>query len=533
MTEKIENNRKNVEASIVDCTKMLTQAELLMDAAKAFKNSLSTTTQSIKDMVIVLDPALALFNPGGANGIGTELVAQCSKPPNIAVVIQYAENVHSLAIERLQVALVERDMAENSAKIISTSISMLIEVNREKQRELGRRNLYGLPPEVWAQIFAEATLPDRESPSAASPMPVGWIHGSRAMLLASVCGEWRGIVINTKALWSTISMAPGKQATDALARLVELHLTRMGLLPYDVVIILNKGIKCNYDELKNIPGRANGPRQVYFYFHSSARDHVSKFYSMIPDPSNLVLEVADVDSFLTISLPLRGSALKSLKLISCGLSENMASALTHFEVKQRGGSYSDMCNWTMRSLDMLEHVALRYRNANIAPETKRNPLPRLRYFETSTSLLTNRTMHLWRTPNLQELVIVDAEEYDNQRWEQFATRLGSETCLKKLTVDSIIGDAVQGIVGSLTVLPTVTTLELRGKSVEVGLKRLKGLLERQTLQIPNLQTLVITDYVGGGNAILDIIASIQIKTVNCSNFSREVIQALLLQRQGF
>ena len=533
MKEKMENGRRNAKASVVNCTKMLTQAELLLEAATAFKNALSTTSQSIKDTFIAFNPAIALSDPGDTNDLGTEMMAQCSKPPDIAAAIQYAANVHLLAVKRLQAALVERDTAESSANEITTSISTLIQANREKRRRLGFNDLHGLPPEIWADIFAEATLPDRESPSIAGSMPPGWIHGSRAMLLASVCGDWRSVAINTRALWSTISLAPAKQDTDFIAGLVELHLTRMGPLPCDLTIRLDEEIEDYYFELMHIFSRVKCLRQLYFCFHSTAREYVSDLYSMIPTPSKLVLEITDTGFYFIISLPLAEPALKSLKLISCGLLETVAAPLTHFEVEQKGGSYSDIGKWTMREFDTLEHVILRYRNANVAPETTRYGVPHLRYLETSTSMLANRIMHIWNMPNLQELVIIDAEEYDNQRWEQFTTRLGSEARLETLTVDSIVSNVVQELVGSLTTLSTVMTLELRGKNVDAGLEKLKWLLEKQASQIPNLQTLVITDYVGGGDAILDIIASIQIETVNCPNFSREVIQALLLQRQGF
>ena len=530
MTTEMEIRHRRASASVMAHTELLTQARLLLEATMTFRNALSAIRATMSS-------TLSEFEDTDYNGtvaLGTELTTHCHRNLDSTVVaMQQAEKVHAQAIDRLQVALIERDMANKSATAINACISILTQANQEEQRELGHRNLCGLPVEIWAQILAEVTRPDGESPKSANPMPHGWAHGSRAMLLASVCREWRDLAVNTKALWSTINVVPVKQSTNAISRLVELHLSRMGPLPCNMVISVDTEIttKETYTSLKPVFARVKELRQLRFYLHYSARHLVCLFYGMLPTPADLVLETTDAEGARYVYLPLAEGAPKKLSLVSCELLGSCTAPLTHVEVTRTDGSYYDFGEWRQGSIETLEHAVLRYKNSRVDSGAVRLTAPRLRYLETSTSLLTNRLLSLYDMPNLQELVITDTEGHASRPWEDIAIQLGKEARLEKMTVDTEVGDGVQKLVGSLVSLPTVTTLELRGKSVKSGLEKLDELLSNQPSPVRNLQTVIITDYLGDGKEILGKAGMVRIETLNCPNLSKEVRQDLMERRR--
>lgn len=529
MNEEIEARNRRASASVSAHTEMVAQARLLVEATVAFQNALSAIHATMKHTQIEFN--LQTDTPK-AESIGKEATEHCHETLDTTIVaMKQAEDVHALARDKLQIALIERDIAVKSATAITACISLLSEANKQEKRELGRRNLCGLPPELWAQIFAEVILPDRDSPRCSTPMPRGWSHGSRAMLLASVCGEWRDVAISTKALWTTINIAPARQSNHTLSDFVNLHLARMGPLACNVIVNVDTPIvtKDAYSELKPIFARIKKLHQLRFYIDYSARHLIGLLYNMLPTPEDLVLETTNVEGARYIYLPLGKPAPKNVTLISCELLGSCAAPLTQVVIERSDGDYHDFGDWRHGSLSTLERAAFRYHNSRVEPGAVRLEAPCLQYVETPLSLLSNRVLPLYDMPNLRELFITDVEGYRSQTWEAMAGQLGKETNLEKLVVQ---GPGTRMLIESLETLPSLATLEIRGEHVGEGLAKLKEKLESKKFSMRNFRTLVVADYMGDGQAILELAkvieaqGRIQLEVINCPNLSRKTKEVL-------
>ncbi|KIM21168.1 hypothetical protein M408DRAFT_110900 [Serendipita vermifera MAFF 305830] len=545
MSEEIETRNRRASATVTAHTEMLTQARLLLEATMTFRNALSAiqaTVTATRNVFFSEPITLAATNTTTTEAgteedfMGTELLSHCHNTlDSTAEAMSQAEDVHAVAVDRLQVALIERDMANKSATAIQSCISILTEANQAQERETERRSLCGLPTEIWAQIFQEATRPDRESPKrwSASPMPRGWAHGSRAALLASVCREWRDVSIGTKSLWSTINIAPAKQSMDTISGIVKLHLKRAGPLAINLTISVETEItsKQTYNELKPILARVKKLRQLRFYLDYSARHLAGLLYGMLVTPYDLIIEATDPTSAPYIYLPLAAPGPKKVTLISCELLGNCFAPIEHMEVQRADGSYYDFGEWRQGSVESLERAVLPYKNGRVDAGAERLDAPRLKYLETTLSLLSNRILPLYNMPNLAELVITDAQGHQSRPWDKVAEQLGKETHMERLVLDDMDGPGAQTVVACLEALPSVATLELRGRSVEQGLAKLESVLKANTSSIRSLNTLVVADYAGEGRAILDFAKAhsqrrLRVEYLNCPNLSKEVRRGL-------
>lgn len=448
-----------------------------------------------------------------------------------------------LAKDKPKVALIltRYVMPSEPAGATNSSISLIMDARNDEMTVREPKNTDQMPPEIWGQIFANATLDDRGSPKSASPMPRGWAHCSRAMLLSSVCQYWRDIAINTKTLWATISIAPTRQSILSLSKFIELHLIRMDLLPCSLVIKFCTHVAYGdtFNELRPVLAQIRTLHQLRFYIHSSTRENIpNQLYSMLPAPKDLILEVHDVGWSPFVKINLADRPPKRLTLVACSTYTVSSSIpLTYFSGRLEEGYYfNNFENWTGYCIETLEHIVLRYSRFDTRPV--RVTAPMLKYLEVTMFLLLNRTLLLYDMPNLCELVITNLYDWDKDKWEIVTKQLGEETSMNKLTIDSKEG-INHPIMEGLDAIPSLTILELRGMAIESGLAHLKETLETWFFSLKSLRIVALVDYMGEGSVILDFARFImnqrrnqlRIELNNCPNVSQDVRHYLFQIRE--
>ncbi|KAJ7140707.1 hypothetical protein C8R44DRAFT_761767 [Mycena epipterygia] len=93
-----------------------------------------------------------------------------------------------------------------------------------------------LPPDVVRAIFTASLPSTRNSIMAGEDSP---------LLLCRICSAWRQLAISTPRLWSSLHIVvPGRSRINGLVEMVTLWLSRSGIIPLSISVILSKA--CEY-----------------------------------------------------------------------------------------------------------------------------------------------------------------------------------------------------------------------------------------------------------------------------------------------
>lgn len=98
------------------------------------------------------------------------------------------------------------------------------------------RPFWTVPQEVWLKIFRMVVQPDYDLPDETEQTPRGWVHGSRSMILGSVCHLWRSLVLTDHSLWGSTAIDL-QQSVDHARMRIRLYLERSNRQPHTIIIV--------------------------------------------------------------------------------------------------------------------------------------------------------------------------------------------------------------------------------------------------------------------------------------------------------
>lgn len=529
---------------------LLHQAQGEWNAAISLREAISEIPTSIQTSLAKLDTVRGTVGQTTAiQAIGTAFADECHKTlTSVSDVMKHAEKAYNEAYERHQATLVRLDLARKAVFEVEGFISSIEERNTLETNILRMRSMWKLPREIWSYIFLEVTLPDRDRPFDALMRPAGWIHGSRAMLLSTVCQEWRSIVIGTKTMWNTINIDAAALREPALGKFINLHIERMGSAPCHLVINAEMHTipQDGPDEWAGVLTKIEKLNHVHVYLNSFANTYVTEICQYLKSPLAITLEGRNPFEIPCVELPFSFTLLvKRLFILFTYISEPIASPLTHIHVHHDDATpVVDINHWAQQSLGSLESAVLLHRGRDSAVLENRIPLRRLRYLKTHLAFLINRIHSIYFVPNLRELVLASADGNFSRSWNTVALELSMEARLEKITICSMESHQAETCVSSLVLLGSVTTLEVRGESSEPVLAR----LSRHMVNLPNggiskLKCVLVSDYSGDGTAILASAQSmagvyslsecrVEVEMESCPNVLNPVLRALSELFQG-
>ncbi|KAG8802057.1 hypothetical protein FRC17_006497 [Serendipita sp. 399] len=389
-----------------------------------------------------------------------------------------------------------------------------------------------LKSEIWRYIFRYFVEPDfHHEDDYDTSLPPGFLHGSRAQILASVCQIWRKIATADRTLWSSIYISSNQPIVSVRRRAI-LYIQRSGGIISTILLHIDRDIgKSQWKQFSEV--FFDIPRinvlECLVSSKPTANEEMTQLIKCMPIAQEVILRVMTlqtVNAEVEYQVPNRilGKA-ERVVARGCTVSLKMKPTISATEIEKISSFYpypiasprttaAMVHEWSPALLSSLVRCTVDETYKLPSNSKARSDLPcltSLTTLEIPLGLLLQIFYKSVRLPALTSLTIRNIVNATLEDWRCFVSTEDGGGRINEITVRPMSCEDAIALVPYITALPSLKALGLEGNSASRIIRRLYAALDvyHDTPESAppnlNLSVLKIRSYSGEGRTLAQLL----------------------------